>query len=413
MRYLLLACVASGCIDTSLDRPFRADIVAFDGVDPSHGGGRYSLRTVDLPDLESFAPLGDATFDFLDRPRIEAKLIGTVAIGAALSDADTYSARVEDVHGIAVPRDYRSLSALSSYSALRAIYDRAPALTGRSAAELTPGGGFPVMLEPELYDDGVTQTLSVNAFYSSDGPFFGIVRVEDVERLPIATSHAVLSHEFGHHLFFESFGKADGTCDEGQAVQNASDPKFPGRLGLSVATAGLNEGYADFVAFAALGVTNVLYDSLPDFAADRALDPGRVPWVDFEYTDLFTEAGKEKCGNFYCIGTLFARSLLAAFRADGGVDGDAAARAAFATEVFAAWSMAPIIARADGLPVVGGDEAACTYDSELVSPPLLLPHLLGGFVKGLAVTRRPSVCRELFARFGESGFPVSARGGCP
>ena len=112
MRCLMIAAALTGCVDTSLTAPFRAEVLV---RTPEH---RYVLQTVALPDLTGFAPLNDPIMRFSDHPNFDEGQIEelTPSVFAAPSD---YAPRVRDVDGVAVARDLESLLTLSAYYAFK------------------------------------------------------------------------------------------------------------------------------------------------------------------------------------------------------------------------------------------------------------------------------------------------------
>ncbi len=364
----LVAASLLGCVDTKLDGQPTAELLVFESVDPVDGSGTYALRPIALEHLSSIDELRDDVFDFVDRPVLHDTDVTDPGIAALVRHTPQYHPRVMNRDGVAIPRDTESLIALSSYHALRTIYDHGADLSGLPLTELTPDQGFPVLFHVSIENNAVTNRLSANAFYAWPGSFFGIVDIDGVENIPVSSALPVLAHEFGHHLFLKGF----------------LDPAGPdSKLGEAFPIRGLNEGYADFNAFAMTGVTNVLADSLPSFSDDRGIDPDRTHYLPFTY-DTITLCH----GEFYCIGTLFARSLYGAFRADGGNPEDFAQRTAYARDVFGSFAAIP------------GQLAP--------DDPLLLSTFLYDFVAAMPQARRPALCDHLTRNFGARFSSVSA-----
>jgi hypothetical protein len=360
-------CAVAGCVDDRVDG-LPVELLVFEGVDPDDGSGRYALRPVELAHLTSPGELADGVFRFFDRPELGE--IAIADVDAAIARTPLYAPRLAARGELAIPRDTESLLVLSTYHGLRTVYDHAEQTSGRPLAELTPARGFPVMVHPVLQSGIVSTRLSANAFYVDEGAFFGIPDSDAIEQIPVTSSLPVLAHEFGHHLFAT-------TGLEPDPARGPLDPPDEVR--------GLNEGFADFHAFALTGVTNPLADVFAGRAHDRNLDPDRGAFLAFTYATI-----GQCLGQFYCIGTLFARSLHDAFRAEGGDREDPAQRAAYARDVLA------------GLTAIAG--AVDERDR--------LGSLLGGFVAAMPAGRRPALCDALTAHFG-AGFTGSAAGACP
>jgi hypothetical protein len=363
-RITMLLSVAgslAGCVDDRVDGVL-AEVLVFESADPVDGSGRYALRPVELEHLGSLAQLRDDVFRFLDHPVIVD--FGESQIASLVADTPVYAPRVVDRAGVAIPRDAESLIALSTYHALRTAYDGMEQTSGLSFAELTPARGFPIMFRPTIESELLRERMSANAFYVSPGAFFGIPDSDAIEQIPLASLLPVLGHELGHHLFDLGFQ---------QRLAEAA-------LASTGEIRGFNEGWADFHAFALTGVTDLFADAIPALAESRGLDPDRGHFLAFTFDSIAACTG-----GFYCLGTLFARALFGAFLADGGDRDDAAQRAAYAREVFAAIAAVP--AQLEGADLIGS--------------------FLRGTVGAMPPGRRPALCDHLARHFGQA-FPAQA-----
>jgi hypothetical protein len=161
--------------------------------------------------------------------------------------------------------------------------------------------------------------------------------------------------------------------------------------------AGLNEGFADLVAFGVTGGTDVFAD-LPELAQRRSLrDDG-----------LHYDRLGECPGGFYCVGTLFARALYGAFLDGGGDPASLESRAAFVREATAALAAAPAILAARGsLPPPA--PGLCGREEIEPGPDGLV---LGPILDAVAAGLPAAACDELIERFGATGFPEVARITC-
>lgn len=381
VKYALLAAALTGCVDTTVTAPYRAEVLVRD--DAHH----YALQDVDLPDLTSMSPLADPLMRFSDHPNFAEDQLEDY--NAATFDARaSYSPRVRDVGGVAVARDIESLLTLSAYHVFKGVFARAQDVYG-PIDQLLPDGGFQILVEPKFSSELGTQELGTNAAYISGGQAFLLVQMSSLEAVPLGMNPSVLSHEFGHHVFQITFGVADGTCHPG-SPEPGSTP--PGRFAGTETIAGFNEGFADFTAFALQQETHVLSDSIPALdKGERTIDKRAPGYLDFTWFTL------DRCGDsFYCIGTLWARSVFEMYLATGARVDDLAARSAFARTIAA--SVAGIPARLrqrSGWPPATHDCDFLEIDDEVI----LARAYVEAFIAGLPVSLQPSACTELRARF--------------
>jgi hypothetical protein len=401
VRIMLSLCALAACVDTDLDGPpYRVEVLTLAGVDATTGTGRYALAPVELPELQSLSPMRDPAFRFVAKPAIDlGKLSELPEVEQARRPprAPDYVPRLRDVDGVGVPRDMTSLQVLSAYHAFREVIAVLPELTGGDASAIVPQRGFEVWVQPRLELGPVSLEMTANAFYASPLDAFGLVGIDPIEKLPVGAVPPVLAHEFGHHLFYRSFGHADGACD-----RDDTDPRAPGRFSHEAAIAGFNEGYADLVSFAVTGVTNPIADVLPlDSAGERTIDV-RLPGA-----TVFRYGGAECGGEYYCVGTLFARSLVEAALLRGEDVADRAVRMSLAREAFRIASEVPALLRQRSWPATKPCEGSGQIDSAIVSA------FLGAFVTQVPVAWRASVCARFADNFGDTGFGANDRSMCP
>ncbi|MBT8496110.1 MAG: hypothetical protein KJO07_23905, partial [Deltaproteobacteria bacterium] len=188
------------------------------------------------------------------------------------------------------------------------------------------------------------------------------------------------------------------TCDSTTGPQNLDE-----RLTSEYALAGLNEGFADFIAFSALGTTNVLgsYEFTGD---DRSLTRSA-----FDFRGIGSE-----CVSFYCLGTLFARSLYDAYVSLGNDPDDEDARGAFSREIVMALAATQeTMAARDELPPADPAASECDLRLEISSSydAQVTAAFLAAFLDNLTGEIQAQVCDAAASNFG-SAFPANA-GVCP
>jgi hypothetical protein len=399
------ACTTIGCINTEpSSTPYGVEVLSLTSKDPITGGGRYALRSVSFPALQSIDPLHDNDFRFIAESVVDVDALSKISdpnqLSATARAEPSYVPRLRYLDGTLVPRDLVSLQVMSAYGALRDAADAIPAVTGMPSAAILPANGLQVWIKPSFRQGALTARMESNAFYLPYTDSFGLVDFSSLERRPVGALIPIITHEFGHHLFHRSFTQTDGVCDG-----TGTDGNYPGRFANDVSIAGINEGFADWISFIITGTTNVLFDAFSDSVgrpATRAIDVRTAVVVRFDYQTL------SLCGSsYYCLGTLFARSLFEAFVARGGNPNDRTQRMLASRNVFAAMITAPQNMRTR---VWVRPKEPCGPNS--VFDPSVLAGFLGGFVAGLPATDRATVCERFIVNFGAEGFAAEFRGAC-
>lgn len=413
----LFAVVAlAGCgVDPPPGPPFSALVLDIDQVVDGNPTFVYAERQLET--VDDFDHLDGALFRLLRGGTLTAREVsGSLVIDPEFSGADDPDLRYRVEGGVAIPRDYSTLAMISAAYQLEQVMLSLDQVVGTPASEIVTAGRYELLFEPTLRQEGevtATVTPKFNAFYLPGGVRqFGLARRSQFEELPVAVSPLVLAHEFGHGLFELSFdGGVAASCDPD--ARN-DDVLFPGRLQLEHAISGFNEGWADFVSFSVLGTVDPLAGVGFDDES-RNMDRATYQFADIDCSGADCDCG----GSFYCIGTVFARSLYEAFLAGGGDPTDRASRGAFSTEIFGALggTQASIAARGD----MPGDAYFIGADCEPVSFDVfdadhdgaVTSAFLGALVENLEPSLRGDVCAALIANFGDAGFDPGARDACP
>lgn len=305
-----------GCLEAQPTSAGRMQVIAFQDV-ASDGTGRYAIADVALPSATRLAPLGDDVWHFWNAPVLDASVDETEVAMLPAQYLQRYSPRYLVQNDTAVALDTESLVMMSAYYAFTTVLQTAHALIGADVA-LVPDGGIHVLVNPVLQSGIVTSEPFSNAFYLGAGArTFGLVRSNEyLEGVPIPATLPVIAHEFGHHVFYSTFGMADGLCDP-HAPNNEED--FAGRLGIRLDIAGFNEGFADVFSYLMTQVTNPLADAFANInlavtgdrnpLGERALVPEAVRYQEFKI-----EGSLYECKTHYCIGTLWARAMMQSLR---------------------------------------------------------------------------------------------------
>jgi hypothetical protein len=234
----------------------------------------------------------------------------------------------------------------------------------------------------------------------------------------LAADARVIALELGHAIFdLAFFGDARDTCDREAAASSALDPWFPGRLPRELTIKGLNEGFADWISFAVTGgadpIASIVVpesETLEDVPR-RLLTEDTFRWSQIDKYEATPDDAR--CRGFYCIGTLFARSLVASYIEAGNDPTDEAARHAFSRAVVRALQGTEERMRERELPPPDPEQARCAQQREVSSEtdPPIIGAFMRAFLAGLPEAPGASLCRQLVARF-EDGFPSEFRLGC-
>ena len=290
------------------DQPYKSIVVALTSVD-ADGAAHFGLvekAFTSLTDIDSL----DGTYAKVLRG---GKLSITEVNGSLVSSDGFTGGSSPDLRytvsdGVIIPSDYSTLAMLSAYYQLDYIYANLSKVIGIEPSVLTakyPGGKHTVLFEPqiELKQTGTNTTagIKLNAAFSPKDKQFLLFQRSTVESVPLAGNLQVLSHEFGHAIFDNAF--LDAVYDEKNYLSE------------TYALRGLNEGWADFISSLYTGCYDILRASIniDDIAKQRYITKTTFKWDDIVSQSLNTSSGSEygKCsGSFYCIGTIFARSLV-------------------------------------------------------------------------------------------------------
>ena len=414
----LSACVGQG------DPPGPPyEVVALDRVSPD--SDEFALQRVQLRSIDDFEQLSAPHF----RIRREGVLFADDAngdvIGEGSFEGDLPPALryvVED--GVAVPRDYATLMLFSVAHQFERISDALPEVTTESVqAALDARGTVDVIVGPVFRKRGdgfdASLRLDTNAFFFAPGWQFGIAQSSEDEKAPLAADGRVIAHELGHAVFQTAFmGGAVESCDPADAAANQGDPWFPGRLEHELVIGGLNEGLSDWLSFAVTGGTDPIASIRVPEDPRLTNVPERVLTEDnFDWDHIVKEgddgSAERRCIGKYCVGTLFARALVATYEAAGNALADEAARQAFSRLVVGALEGTRERMLDEELPAASAELARCEVRLHVSSEedPPILGAFLRAFIQGFPLDLQSALCRQLAERFA-TGFPEPYRQEC-
>jgi hypothetical protein len=424
MPLSMLAALALGsaCVSQGELRGPPFDVMVLDRVD---GGSSFALQRRQLQTVTDFERLSAPTFAIRQGGtlRIEERGGDVVTSGVFEGSRDP-NLRYVVQNGAAVPRDYSTLLMFSAAYQFERVLEGLSAVTDPSTrAALESRGALEAIFEPIIEADmgGVTESLRkrTNAFFFPSSWQFGLAGSSAWERAPLAADARVLAHELGHSVFQQAFFRGSPPeCDPRATSENELDPQFEGRWDTELAISGLNEGFADWISFAVTGGTDPLQvlDIQENPALDRNVNSRIMTEDTFRWTQIWKLDDSEnetRCQGEYCVGTLFARSLVATFLGSGRDAEDDAARQDFSRTVVSALEGALAALEQADAPLPEQAVASCEGRDEvsLEHDPGVIGAFLQAFLHGMPAETKPVLCRELIDRF-EDGFPVEYRKEC-
>lgn len=422
---LAASAASTGCgqpDNPTADKPYRAPVVVLTGVESDQGRAKFSLEERTFRYLDDLDGLNGSFINLRRGGELLIKEVnGSIVEADKFTGSKSPDLRYTVKNGAVVPRDYSTLAMLSGYYQFEEVLAGLEERTGETPEAVLagfPDGKLTVFFEPEIKletdEAGASVSIKLNAAYVPKEKQFILFQRSPVEDVPLSMNLQVISHEFGHGLFEHSF------------FNGGQDPES--RWSKEYTLSGINEGWADLVSFQYTQTSDVLRGSIDieDIADERNFLASS-----FTYNDLNPlttnavkddDSGREICsGRFYCVGTLFARTMRQA-------------QADLATTVTAKEFMAGMIAAmkktgdtlnaqpATILPAEEGldryedldedddpfeiDEKYYEYDGKIAGA------FLNSFIQNLPTAWRPTVCQKTIANFGSVGFPAAARAVC-
>lgn len=390
------------------DHPYKALVVALTSVDDD-GAAHFGLVE------KSFSSLTD--LDGLDGTYAKILRGGALSItevNGSLVSSDGFSGgkspdlRYTVSDGVVIPSDYSTLAMLSGYYQLDYIYANLSSVLGIDPSALTakyPGGKHTVLFEPQItLKQTGTQTsagIKLNAAFSPKDKQFLLFQRSTIENVPLAGNLQVLSHEFGHAIFDNAF--LDGVYDEKNYIAE------------TYALRGLNEGWADFVSSLYTGCYDILRASI---SIDEIAKQRHIMKTTFKWDDIVAKTGSDygKCSDsFYCIGTVFARSLVQSRIALTSNSIDAKT---FAAGLIASMrsAQAEMKAMPSTIVTVATSSDGDTPDNSVAwtKQAQFASSFIRALIKNVPTAWQATMCTKFIDNFGINGFPKVARDGvCP
>lgn len=396
-------------------RPYRAEILNFIPSSTTSGES-WVVAEQELTTLENLDRLEGSFFSMTLGGLIKINSnIGSLIDASSNSSPVRANLRYTTKNGVIIPRDTTTLLALSSFFAFQQTFAALEEATGIDPNQLKKNidGRYKIYFEPSLTErdenESAFLTPKLNAAFNPESNDFYLFRRSELESIPFSANIKVISHEFGHALFKNSFNANSAEIcrpSEEEINSRMADKFFSGRWSAEYAISGINEGFSDFYSYVVTSSTNVFTDSLPGFSSESRSLNGPA----FVFSQLTNDI---MCsGRFYCIGTLFARALF-------GVSQSYKNRTdlmAFSRRVYSALEKSRaylgVSPAKEILPIPGKEVASCirrqklslSYDGAITSA--FLAAFLQSFAPG---EEKKILCENLKNLFGNYGFSAEAQ----
>ncbi len=395
--FLTCAC---GTKKFSMSGPFNAVVLAFSGTNSS-GGAEYELKEKQFRTLTNFNEL-DGTYLTIRRGGALTirEINGSIVQSENFTGGESPGLRYNVKSGAAIPLDYSTLAMLSAYYQIDEIYSTLEEKTGLAPSTLQaiiPGGKHVMLFEPEIKITGkgsdIALGMKLNAAFSPSDKKFLLFQRSPIENVPLAANFQVLTHEFGHFVFDYSFfnGKFEAT----------------NRWGSEWTMRGVNEGFADFISWSFTNSTDILRSSINIKTIADERDFGKTT---FTFEDLAGLDPTACSGQFYCIGSLFARSLVQTQTAlQATVTKKEMATAVIDTLKLCQADMTAMDVAI--MPVENTNADQLSVDAQYTRNGQIAGGFLRAFVLRAPANLKSELCTAFKNNFGTHGFPTVARTG--
>lgn len=310
LSFLVLGCGSSSESPMEMGR-FQAEVLQLrplsDNQEPSLSP-QFRLTIASFHQLKNLDTLEGEFFNLIQggifRIQISENEVGT---SAGFVDGKVPRLRYEVKNHVAIPKDEETALMLSTYYQFDWISQILEEVSSISMDSLRAfGGNIKLLFYPSVEIENLTSGHSQKSVQKTNAAFFPqhfqflLMPGSRLEDVPVKTNLQVIAHEFGHLVFSYLIGDAPSFG----AVKNSIGPILNHH-----ALRGINEGFADFFSYAVTGSSDILGASFgwnPKMTNFRNFSVSQ-----FKYDEIDQETAGS-CQGFYCIGTLFAKSLFQA-----------------------------------------------------------------------------------------------------
>ncbi len=376
--------------------PYVVEVVSLVAPAQETSPAGFVLGPQLIPSLQNLNHLDGSFVKVLYGGVLKAKEItGSLVSDGRFSGGEIPQLRYRVRDGVVVPLDYQTLVMLSAYRQFDVIAANLKPIFGIESADMAKvqkngQGKYEVLFEPrvEVESNEMSGTLTIkrNAAFVPGKSQFVLFERSASERVPLAANLQVLAHEFGHAIFDYTF--FDNSFDSSSAFAS------------NYAISGLNEGFADFSSYLMSHSTDVLSGSIsmPELVAERNFATSTFTLVKTATNKGDVGRIYSCTGSFYCVGTLFARSLHIAYASL-----DAAEREKFSTSLPTALRAARSALDSSQIPILEAEAS----DDILISDVDVMRVFLDAFVKSVsAAVYTPAggkkLCEAIGLNFGFS-----------
>ncbi len=310
--------------------PYKAQVMTIDKVDPTgFQPSTFELGVKTRKSLNSLEKLEGKTMKVIEGGVLNIKIRGdNIYQPKSFAGGRVPFLQYTLKNKVITPRDFKTLAILSIFASWDQIYDKLENITGKSMETLLAerkAKKIKFFFQPALTLDSQDESGTVegkainkaNAAYLRKSNDFLLMSSSVLEKVPLVMNSQVIAHEFGHLLFNHFFFKySEKECD--------SDNGY--------SLNGFNEGFSDFFSYLITGSSDVLGASMPDLIKPEQRNfkqisyelkdfpkveewgpmQGREGGNEDDEKELEKEVDKDEpaCSHsFYCIGSLFAKTL--------------------------------------------------------------------------------------------------------
>lgn len=383
----------------SMSAPYKAIVLSFTGND-ANGKAEFALTEKTFRTLTNFNELDGTYFNLRRGGKLSIKEVnGSIVASDSFSGGESPDLRYQVKSGTAVALDYSSLIMLSAFYQLDEVYSTLEEKIGivpSDVQSIMAGGKHTVLFEPEIkltkQGSDISAGLKLNAAYSPADKKFLLFQRSPIEAVPLAANFQVVTHEYGHFVFDYSFqgGKYD--------AENRWNDEW--------ALNGINEGFADFISWIFTDSSDILRASIE---IDSLADERDFVKTTFVFSDL-AGADPAACkGDFYCVGSLFARSLYETYQALKNTISKkdmAVGTISSLKKCQEAMNSMP-----ESILPPKADTTSMTREQIFQRDGKITGAFLRAFVNNAPVAWKSDLCTAFKKNFSTTGFPAAARDG--
>lgn len=383
----------------SMSAPYKAIVLSFTGND-ANGKAEFALTEKTFRTLTNFNELEGTYLNLRRGGKLSIREVnGSIVASDSFSGGESPDLRYQVKSGTAVALDYSSLVMLSAYYQLDEVYSTLEEKIGLIPSDvqsIMPGGKHTVLFEPEIkltkQGSDISAGLKLNAAYSPADKKFLLFQRSPIEAVPLAANFQVVTHEYGHFVFDYSF----------QGGKYNADNRWNDEWALN----GINEGFADFISWIFTDSSDILRASIE---IDSLADERDFVKTTFVFSDL-AGADPAACkGDFYCVGSLFARSLYETYQALKSTTSKK--DMALGTINSLKKCQEAMNAMPESILPPKADTISMTREEIFQRDGKITGAFLRAFVNNAPVAWKADLCTAFRKNFGTTGFPTAARDG--